>query len=280
MTYTPKNKKLYLDNRISFSELNQLDERYKENKETKLKIPKIIHQTFSDKMDIEYFETCMINKNMNADYTYKFYNDEEVIDYIQKQYPIEYLKAYNRIVPKAYKADLFRYLVLYKEGGVYMDCKSSTIVPLRRFIKPDIGFVSFKDRPKGTIQISFLASIPGHPIIKKCIDRCIFNIENKKYGENMIDITGPQVCGRVFNQLLGKDELSDIDEGVYPQIDAEIIGSIKYFGKKEYEVLCDQYGGPLVSRTCGSYRMYDNIFSKVTDNSYSKHWNFGLVYKD
>ena len=38
-----------------------------------------------------------------------------------KYYP-QALKAYDMLVPKAYQADLFRYICLYIKGGVYLDC--------------------------------------------------------------------------------------------------------------------------------------------------------------
>lgn len=85
----------------------------------KQKIPKVIHQTYINRdMDVEYYETCMINKNMNPEYEYKFYTDNDIRKYIKDNFP-EYLKAYDKLIPGAYKADLFRYLVLYKEGSLY-----------------------------------------------------------------------------------------------------------------------------------------------------------------
>jgi len=250
---------------------------YKDSTQLKLntqRIPKIIHQTYINKdMDIEYYETCMINKNMNFEYDYKFYTDHDVRKYISNYFP-EYLKAYDKIIPGAYRADLFRYLVLYKEGGVYMDCKSSTIFPLRDFINPDIGFVSFKDRYDGTIQISFIASIPGHSLLKKCIEMTISNIMNERYGINMLDITGPQICGRALNILLKRPELYDIEEKIFKEIDTEIIGAFYTVGKNKYEVLCDKKLKPLISRTCGSY-FTKGFFNK---NDYRIRWQTRTVY--
>jgi len=234
------------------------------------RIPRKIHQTFKKDMDVEYYETCMINRNMNFEYDYNFYDDNDIIKYIEKNYP-QYLKAYNMLIPKAYKADLFRYLVLYKEGGVYMDCKSSTIFPLREFINSDIGFVSFKDRFDSGIQISFIASVPRHPILKKCIEMSIDNILNKRYGINDLDITGPQVCGRAINLLLGRNELSKIEEKRYKEIDAEIIGEFYTIGKDKYQVLCNKEFIPLISRTCSTYRN--------NKSNYFKRWILGSIYK-
>ena len=236
------------------------------------RIPKIIHQTYyTNVLDIEYQESCLINKHMNPEYEYRFYTDNDDKKYINTHYP-QYLTYYNSLKPGAYKADFFRYLVLFREGGVYLDCKSSTIIPLRAFIKDDIGFVSFKDKPIGTIQISFIASIANHILLGKCIELCVNNIKNKNYGLNALDITGPQICGRAFNILLNKKELEQIKEGVYKNMDVDIIGSIKIIGENKYQVLCDSKGLPLVARTCGSYK-------DTGSNYYSNRWTLGDVFK-
>lgn len=184
------------------------------------------------------------------------------------------------LIPGAYKADLFRYLVLYKEGGVYMDCKSSTILPLRMFISPDIGFVSFRDAILSNIQISFIASVPGHPLLKLCIEMAVNNILYKRYGENSLDITGPQVCGRALNRLLNRYDLTEFDEKRYDEVDVEIIGTQKFTGKNKYQVLYSKDDSPLVARTCGSYHVNKSLFSQFTQSpSYTDQWNLRSVFK-
>jgi hypothetical protein len=264
--YSQKYKRYHIDNIYNIKNYEGVKNLYIKNQ----RIPRKIHQTFKKDMDVEYFETCMINRNMNFEYDYNFYDDNDIIKYIKKNYP-QYLKAYNMLIPNAYKADLFRYLVLYKEGGIYMDCKSSTIFPLREFINSDIGFVSFQDRFNNGIQISFIASVPGHPILKKCIEISIDNILNKRYGISSLDITGPQVCGRAFNILLGRDELAEIEEKEYKEIDAEIIGTFYTIGNDNYQALCNKDLIPLISRTCGTYRK--------NKSDYCIRRILGLVYK-
>jgi mannosyltransferase OCH1-like enzyme len=244
----------------------------------KQKIPLKIHQTyFRNNMDIQYYETCMINRYMNMEYEYYFYNNDDVDRYVRTYYP-QYFDLFNKIIPGAYKADLFRYLVLYREGGVYLDCKSSTIVPLREFIPKDVGFVTFLDRPVGTLQISFLASVPFHPVLKRCIEIAFHNIKNKLYGDSPLDITGPKVCGRAFNQLINSDK-EEIDIGYYSKINSLIIGKMKV-DKNDYEILEDNSGKPLVSKGCCLY--YKNTSNRSRDKThYDTAWNSRMnVFKN
>jgi mannosyltransferase OCH1-like enzyme len=222
------------------------------------KIPLKIHQTyFTTTLNTNMYQACMTIRHMNPEYDYYFYDDTDCKDYIATHFPKEYLKAYNSVIPGAYKADLFRYLVLYREGGVYMDCKSSTIKPLRDFIDTTSTFAVFRDRPIGAILNSFMACTPEHPILRIVIDMTIHNILNKQYGENSLDITGPQVLGRAFNKYINRLELTDITPGVYHS-DLQVIGSFYVLGtgEKAFEALVDKSLQPLVSKNTSNY--YNN----------------------
>ena len=48
-------------------------------------------------------------------------------DFIKNNYPVDVLEAFNKLIPGAYKADLWRYCVLYKLGGIYLDIKYSCV---------------------------------------------------------------------------------------------------------------------------------------------------------
>ena len=107
------------------------------------RIPKIIHQTFkSNQLSREIKENIKKLKSQNPEYEYQFYSDEGVKKFITENYP-DYLQYYDMINPKfgAARADFFRYLVIYKHGGVYLDIKSTTTKPLREIIKPDDRYI-------------------------------------------------------------------------------------------------------------------------------------------
>lgn len=249
--------------RIKESSAQTMKSFYEKDKRTSKysqKIPFIIHQTyFTKKLNPDIFQTCMTIKNMNPEYDYAFYDDKSCREYISAHYPSDYLKAYDMVIPGAYKADVFRYLLLYREGGIYMDCKSSTMVPLRDFIPTDATFVVFRDRPKGSLLNSFMAVTPNHPIIKLVIEMTISNILARRYNNNSLDITGPQTLGRAFNIYNNRPELEDIEPGVYgPKRDLIVVGSFYVIGegKDEFDALVDKNYTPLVSKTLKNY--YNN----------------------
>ena len=59
-------------------------------------------------------------------------DDADINEYIGRAYGERLLGEFNRISPSygATRADFFRYLLLYREGGVYLDIKSSMERPL------------------------------------------------------------------------------------------------------------------------------------------------------
>jgi len=83
---------------------------YKENKDIE-SIPKLICKTSKwnlsdlpgDVLDI-YHKLLELNPN----HTFVYFDDDDCLDFIETFYP-EYIKHYNKVIPTAYKADLFRY---------------------------------------------------------------------------------------------------------------------------------------------------------------------------
>ena len=114
----------------------------------------------------------------------------------------------------AYKADLWRYCVLYIHGGVYVDIKAQLLVGLNDVISEDIQFLSIKDKPSDSsnsllstyILQAFLCAKPKHAFLKKAIDLIVSNVESGDYGYETISITGPGLIGKAINMVLNRPE--------------------------------------------------------------------------
>ncbi len=100
-------------------------------------VPKVIHQIYFDKnLSPELLENVKQLKLMNPDWSHKLHDDRDIENYIKLHYP-NLLSTYHKINPiyGAAKADFFRYLLIYNEGGVYLDIKSSASKPLSEIIR-------------------------------------------------------------------------------------------------------------------------------------------------
>src|SRR3954468_19020335 len=96
-------------------------------------IPRIIHQTFRSRLLPEPIQKNIQKiREMNPEWEYRFYDDEDILDFIRSNYDSRVLDYFNRIDPLygASRCDLFRYLLMYKCGGIYIDIKSSFSKPL------------------------------------------------------------------------------------------------------------------------------------------------------
>lgn len=69
---------------------------------------------------------------LNPGNTFRTYGVETGRDFVERHCPIA-LRAYDALVPLAFKADVFRYCALWSLGGVYIDDDICMSVPLRAF---------------------------------------------------------------------------------------------------------------------------------------------------
>lgn len=131
---------------------------------------------------------------VNPGYTMKLYSGDDCVDYIKKHFDNEILDAYNSLKPYAYKSDLMRQLILYNEGGWYTDARMIDLQPLDILNRASKEFYACFDTPQ-TQQLcicnGFIGIVPKHPITKKMIDLILWNIKQKHYGVDCLNVTGP-----------------------------------------------------------------------------------------
>lgn len=177
------------------------------SKDTNLfqKIPRIIMQTNEKDMVPEKMAQCFEKIiSLNPEYKYLYFSNETARSYIENNYPKRIVNAYDKLKPGAYKADLFRYCFLYKNGGVYIDSPMIEIIPLRELIRPEDNFISPEDDNTTGLYNAFICCSPLHPIIKESINISVYNIENDIYGDQPLFTTGPTLFSRAFKNITGK----------------------------------------------------------------------------
>ncbi|AZA84186.1 glycosyl transferase [Chryseobacterium lactis] len=166
-------------------------------------IPKQIFQTFKTKKLplLTKFHIWNI-KRKNPEYSYYFYDDAAIEQFITEKFPSKYINCYNRLTIGAAKADFFRYAILYKKGGVYLDIDSSITKPLKQLIKEeDEAVISVERHENLYVQWGLIFS-KGHPFLKKTLELMIDNIENHRYPNDIHATTGPTVFTKGINQAL------------------------------------------------------------------------------
>lgn len=174
-----------------------------------MKIPKNIFQTWETKDISDGFKSLTNTwKENNPDYTYFLYDNNDREQFIKTRFEISVYNTYCKIIPGAFKADLWRYCVLYVHGGVYIDIDTICLGKIDSFLNDDVEFMTPIDLNNcptiGTHNLSngFIASVPQHPILMECIRRIVHNVENNIVPFSNLDFSGPGILGRATNTFL------------------------------------------------------------------------------
>lgn len=183
-------------------------------------IPKLLHLTCEDpkKLSQELRDNIKNLSEKNPDWSIFVYGNKEREQFIYQNFDTYTLRRYRQINQKygAARADFFRYLCLYKLGGVYLDIKSSTTLPLSTVIRPDDRFLisqwhnspdpncnswgqhhELAHIPGGEYMQWMIITCAGHPYLKNVIAMVSANIDHyHRYYSGVgrtavLSITGP-----------------------------------------------------------------------------------------
>ena len=136
---------------------------------------KILIQTYKDKKFVPQDVFDNIKKYARG-YNYIFLNDNQCIDFLQKNYGDTIVKIYKRFPKKAHSADLFRYCWLYKYGGVYLDIKTELIKHLDDiFIFDDKTISSVLSFDGKSIYQGIICSPPGQQFFLNLISFVLYH---------------------------------------------------------------------------------------------------------
>lgn len=166
-------------------------------------IPKIIHQTFkSDKLPwLTRWQISRFRRN-NPEYSYEFYDDRRINTFLAKEFDRETVDLYERINIGAAKADFFRYAVLLKKGGIYLDIDSTIKGKLSDFILPkDEAIISSENNPDLFVQWALIFA-PNHPFMEKTLELVKSNIKANAYPHDVHRMTGPTVYTKAVNDVI------------------------------------------------------------------------------
>jgi mannosyltransferase OCH1-like enzyme len=153
----------------------------------------------------------------NPQFKYHLYDDDDCRDFIDKYFDESVLNAYDRLVPGAYKADLWRYCVLYIHGGIYLDMKMRCVgdfklielVDKEHYVK-DIESSNIEPNSIG-IYNAVMIQKKKNPFLMECIQQVVKNVNDNYYGFNALYPTGPGMLGTLYLKYKYDYRLEEID---------------------------------------------------------------------
>jgi len=225
-------------------------------------IPKIIIQTTkSNEVSNACYSAIQTFIDLNPEYEYKLYDDNDCIEFIKTHFDDQVLNTYNKLIPGAYKADLFRYCILYITGGCYFDIKQILRVPLRDIIDKDEKIILTEDYILTAYLNAIILVEKNNPLMLKLINQVTINVNKNYYGTCALCPTGPCLLYKIAKHIKPKY----FYKPNYSEIFINKLRSkstIKYKNKSIINV---------------NYHGYYKLFDK---NYYAIKWYMGKIFKN
>ena len=132
-----------------------------------LRIPKIIHQIYVGKPLPEKYKLFQQTWQQNhPQWRYYLWTDKEIDDF-----GLYNKDLYDATSNLAQKADIARYEILYRMGGLYVDIDFECLKPFDILHSTLDFYAGIEFNKKFRINNALIGARSGHPILQACIER-------------------------------------------------------------------------------------------------------------
>jgi len=135
----------------------------------------------------------------NPEFAHFLFDVEECREFIRTNFDLNVLEAYDKLKPSAYKADLWRYCVLYKYGGIYLDVKFMIMNDFKLINITNEEYFCRDMHPQETACNGLIVVKKENETIHRCINQIVINVKNNYYGNGSLDPTGPILLTNSLN---------------------------------------------------------------------------------
>ncbi|MCE9581882.1 MAG: hypothetical protein K8T20_05125 [Planctomycetes bacterium] len=235
-------------------------------------IPARLFQTWRDAKNLppRMREATERLRSNNAGLEHQVFGDADCRDYLDAHFGTEVRQAFDDLVPGAYKADLWRYCVLYREGGIYLDIKFvevgefrvSSLLGRERFVLE--RKVNLWRPGSWGLYNALLVCLPGNEVLKTCIGRIVEGVKLRAYMSSPMHLTGPGLLGEVHFGIQNTPE--ELSRKVQP-----------------FDLCYAQEGGAVLRDRARVLREYPEYRRELKDFAVTEHywdlWHSRRIYK-
>jgi mannosyltransferase OCH1-like enzyme len=161
-------------------------------------IPKIIHQTWKTSSLPEQFHTYRETWiRHHPQWEYRFYDDAACRTVVQNAFP-DLLTLYDRCLFPIQRADIFRYLVIAAEGGLYADLDMECYKNMETLLDGKEARFFNRRHPQQIANCIFAAK-KNHPVFTKIMDEIALRLDGRFPPDEVIETTGPGMLSDVVH---------------------------------------------------------------------------------
>lgn len=155
--------------------------------------------------------TLKLKKN-NPEFEYIFHDDSQCREFIANHFPDMVLYAFDNFIPGPYKADIWRYCVLYIHGGIYLNINFEPVddFKLLNFVDEEYFVLdkNLNDTNKISIYNGLMAMKPKNEILKLALNQIIKTSVTKNYSISPLHVSGSGLLGSLLHK--DSEEYSDV----------------------------------------------------------------------
>lgn len=234
-------------------------------------IPLNIYIMWHDNILPNFLKNNIISlKKDNPEISISFFNEKMCSEFIKNNFDDTVIKAYNKLKLIKNKCDLWKYCILYLNGGIYVDIKFlNKKSDLLKLTDKEYWVKTQKYSRKYSVYDGIISVCKGNIILKKCIDNIVCNVLNDYYDDNYSSVTGSLLINKFFDEKMLKNIELKYDKDTITRnnqpvlyIDKEYHKNITYSNDKYMWETCNIYSYPILK----SY--YTKEFTNTINRKY------------
>ena len=174
------------------------------------RIPRVIRQTHKpsnfSSLPSNLRALAMTWREKNPTYAYEYYSNEAMEAFVETHGHrfTNFKAAFRKATSGTMRADLWRYLITWINGGVYADMDTRALKPLP--IVPKDRALSGCGHKAHLPEQFVLAYEPRHPLLFRALEMAVANVLESDPGALVgreIFVTGPVVLGHAATEIFG-----------------------------------------------------------------------------
>lgn len=142
-------------------------------------------------------------------------NEDQMIAFIEEKWNQIYMDCYEKLETIKAKVELFKYLVLYEYGGIYLDISKITRTKLDDFIEENDSAILSVSKTPGMYCTDAMMFEAKHPILERALSLIVKYVNENTYNGDFEETVGQKLFSKAvrighFIEYNGNIDLSKV----------------------------------------------------------------------